>query len=328
MAGIPEAYWSRTPEDVLADLGSSAAGLDGAEAVRRLETYRHLRLGRGRGASPIRLLLNQFRSPTTLLLLGATLLSFVVGDLLDAAIILVIVGVSGLLGFYQEYGASNAIAALTARVRATAPDLRSGRETQVDIEEVVPGDLLRLEAGRTIAGDARIVEATDLYVDESALTGETFPVEKAATPVPPDAPLAKRASALYFGTHVVSGTATAVVVAVGRETEFGRISERLRTASPETDFEQGIRHFGYLLVQLTALLVFGIFAINVYLARPFEDSLLFALALAVGLTPQLLPAIISVNLATGARRMAAKQVIVRQAHLDREFRGHDAALCG
>lgn len=312
MAGIPEAYWSRTPEDVLADLGTSATGLVEAEAVRRRETYSHLRLGRGRGASPIRLLLNQFRSPTTLLLLGATLLSFVVGDLLDAAIILVIVGVSGLLGFYQEYGASNAIAALTARVRATAPVLRSGRETQVDIEEVVPGDLLRLEAGRTIAGDARIVEATDLYVDESALTGETFPVEKAAAPVSADAPLAQRASALYFGTHVVSGTATAVVVAVGRETEFGRISERLRTASPETDFEQGIRHFGYLLVQLTALLVFGIFAINVYLARPFVDSLLFALALAVGLTPQLLPAIISVNLATGARRMAAKQVIVRQ----------------
>lgn len=312
MAGTPEAYWSQAPDEVLARLGSSAAGLDEAEAARRREAYRHLRLGRERRASPLLLLLNQFRSPTTLLLLGATLLSLALGDLLDAAIILVIIGVSGLLGFYQEYRASDAVAALTARVRATAPVLRSGRETAVDVDEVVPGDLLHLEAGRTIAGDARIVEATDLYVDESALTGETFPVEKAATPVPADAPLAERASALYLGTHVVSGTATAVVVAVGRETEFGRISDRLRTAPPETDFERGIRHFGYLLVQLTALLVFGIFTINVYLARPFVDSLLFALALAVGLTPQLLPAIISVNLATGARRMAAKQVIVRQ----------------
>src|SRR5665647_3143997 len=145
MAGIPEAYWSRRPEDVLADLGSSAAGLDEAEAVRRRETYRHLRLGRGRGASPLLLLLNQFRSPTTLLLLGATLLALVLGDLLDAAIILVIVGVSGLLGFYQEYRASDAIAALTARVRATAPLIREGREIDVAVDDVVPGDLLHLE---------------------------------------------------------------------------------------------------------------------------------------------------------------------------------------
>ncbi len=242
-------------------------------------------LGREQRASPLLLLLHQFRSPTTLLLLGATLLSLALGDLLDAAIILVIVAVSGLLGFYQEYRASDAVAALTARVRATAPVLREGREIDLPVDEVVPGDLLHLEAGRTIAGDARIVEATDLYVDESALTGETFPVEKAAAPVPADAPLARRASALYLGTHVVSGTATAVVVAVGRETEFGQISDRLRTAPPETDFERGIRQFGYLLVELTALLVFGIFAINVYLARPVVDSLLFALALAVGLTP-------------------------------------------
>lgn len=312
MAGTQGTYWSQTPEEVLTRFGSSVEGLDGAEAVRRQRAVRPLLLGREERASPLRLLLHQFRSPTTLLLLGATLLSLALGDLVDAAIILVIVGVSGLLGYYQEYRASDAVAALTARVRASAPVLRDGREVDVPVEEVVPGDLLRLEAGRTIPGDARIVEATNLYVDESALTGETFPVEKAATPVSADAPLAKRASSLYLGTHVVSGTGTAVVVAIGRETEFGRISDRLRTAPPETDFERGVRHFGYLLVELTALLVVGIFAINVYLARPVVDSLLFALALAVGLTPQLLPAIISVNLATGARRMAARKVIVRQ----------------
>lgn len=325
MARIPE-YWSQAPEDVLARFGSSAAGLDDAEATHRKEGVRHLLLGRERRASPLLLFLHQFRSPTTLLLLGATLLSLALGDLLDAAIILVIVGVSGLLGFYQEYRASDAVAALTARVRATAPLIRGGREIDVAADDVVPGDLLRLEPGRTIAGDARIVKATDLYVDESALTGETFPVEKMGLPVPADAPLAARASALYLGTHVVSGSATAVVVAVGRETEFGRISDRLRTAPPETDFERGIRHFGYLLVELTALLVFGIFAINIYLARPFVDSLLFALALAVGLTPQLLPAIISVNLATGARRMAAKKVIVRQLTAIENF-GAMTLLC-
>ncbi len=312
MAGTQGAYWSQTPEEVLSRFGSSTAGLDEAEAVRRQRAVRPLLLEREERASPLRLLLHQFRSPTTLLLLGATLLSLALGDLADAAIILVIVGASGLLGYYQEYRASDAVAALTARVRASAPVLREGREVTVPVEEVVPGDLLRLEAGRTIPGDARIVEAANLYVDESALTGETFPVEKAAPPVPADAPLAKRASALYLGTHVVSGTATAVVVAIGRETEFGQISGRLRTAPPETDFERGVRHFGYLLVELTALLVVGIFAINVYLARPVVDSLLFALALAVGLTPQLLPAIISVNLATGARRMAERKVIVRQ----------------
>ena len=159
---------------------------------------------------------------------------------------------------------------------------------------------------------AGCLEETDLFVAEAALTGETFPVEKAAGSVPPHAPLGRRTNCLYLGTSVVSGTARYLVVSTGRDTEFGRISGSLLLQPPETGFERGIRHFGYLLLEVTLLLVLAIFGINVALHRPVLESFLFSVAIAVGLTPQLLPAIISVNLAHGARRMARERVIVRR----------------
>lgn len=169
-----------------------------------------------------------------------------------------------------------------------------------------------LNAGDTIPGDSRLLESKDLFVDEAALTGETYPVEGQPGTLPVGTPLAQRTNALFMGTHVVSGTATAVIVRTGPDTEFGQVSERLKVQTPETEFERGIRRFGYLLMEVTLLLVIAIFAINVYLRRAVLDSLLFALALAVGLTPQLLPAIISITLARGAKSMAAAKVIVKR----------------
>ncbi len=157
-----------------------------------------------------------------------------------------------------------------------------------------------------------MLDSHDLFIDEAALTGETFPVEKTVGVVATDTPLAKRTNALFMGTHVVSGSAKAVVVSTGRATEFGAISEQLKLRPPETDFERGVRRFGYLLSEITLILVIAIFAFNIYFQKPILDSLLFALALAVGLTPQLLPAIISINLATGAKRMAQQHVIVKR----------------
>jgi P-type Mg2+ transporter len=172
------------------------------------------------------------------------------------------------------------------------------------VEEIVPGDVVSLSAGSLIPADGVVLDSKALFLDEAALTGETFPVEKLAGVLPAQTLLAQRSNALWMGTHVVSGSAQAVIVCTGQETEFGQISQRLAVRQPETEFEQGIRHFGYLLMEVTLLLVIVIFFANIYLARPVLDSFLFSLALAVGLTPQLLPAIISVNLAHGAKRMA------------------------
>ncbi len=305
-------FWSAAADHVLHDLESTPAGLTEAEARRRLAAYGPNLLRRQRRTDALTLLLSQFSSPIILILLFAAALSLVLQDATDSLIIMAIVLVSGLLGFWQERGAAIAVEKLLVIVSVNATVLRDGQPREVAVEEVVPGDVVQLSAGDTIPGDCLILESKDLFADEAALTGETFPQEKEPGVLPAGTPLSQRTNALFMGTHVVSGMATAVVVRTGRSTEFGKVSERLRLRPPETEFEHGVRHFGYFLVEVTLLLVIAIFAINVYLARPVLDSFLFALALAVGLTPQLLPAIISVNLAHGAQRMAAQKVIVKR----------------
>jgi len=304
--------WSDPAEDVAKSLGVSDDGLTAAEVHARLTRYGPNRLREEDKTGPLRLLAHQFTNPIVLLLVAAAALSGFLGDPADAIIIGAIVLASGLLGFIQERGASNAVQGLLARVSVKTTVRRDGREIEVPADRIVPGDLVVLSAGSAVPGDARLLESRDLFVDESALTGETFPAEKDPGTLPPDTPLSRRCNVVFMGTHVVSGTARAVVVATGTSTEFGGISEHLRKPPPETDFEHGVRRFGYLLLQVTLLLVLGIFAANVLRHQPVLDSFLFALALAVGLTPQLLPAIISINLSHGARDMAAHQVIVKR----------------
>ena len=272
------------------------------------------------------LLLSQFKSPIILLLLFAALLSVVLGEHVDAAMIFVIVFASGFLSFWQERGAHDAMQKLLQIVQVQVTCLRDGAPAEVPLGDVVPGDIVVLSAGKIAPGDCRVVEAKDLFVNEAALTGETFPVEKDAGVLPPDTPLGRRANCLFLGTSVVSGTAKAVVIHVGKDTEFGRISQSLKLRPPETEFEHGVRQFGSFLMEVTLVLVLAIFAINVFLSRPVINSFLFALALAVGLTPQLLPAIISVNLAHGAKRMAQKQVIVKRLSAIENFGSMDI-LC-
>jgi Mg2+-importing ATPase len=239
-------------------------------------------------------------------------LSFFLHDAVDAMIILSIVLISGLLGFWQERGASNAIAKLLSIVQIKVAVLRDGKSIEIPVEQIVPGDIVILNAGDIIPGDGLVQDSKDLFVDEAMLTGETFPVEKEPAVLSHETPLAQRTNALWMGTHVVSGSATQLIVRTGRETEFGKVSDRLKLRPQENEFEHGIRRFGYFLMEVTLMLVVTIFAINVYLARPVLDSFLFSLALAVGLTPQLLPAIISINLSHGAKRMAEKKVIVKR----------------
>ncbi len=246
------------------------------------------------------------------MLIAAALLSAGLGDVPDTVIILTIVLISSFLGFWQEKGAADAVKELLKLVQLHCTVLRAGQKKELPVEAVVPGDIVFLNAGDLIPGDSLLLESEELYIDEAAFTGETYPVEKVCGVLPADTPLAKRSNALFMGSHVISGKASALIVMTGKDTEFGKISSQLQQKSPETDFEKGIRKFGYMLMEITLLLVIIIFAINVFLHKPVLDSFLFSLALAVGLTPQLLPAIISVNLSTGARRMAKLKVIVKR----------------
>jgi len=305
-------FWSLSREQVLQQTHSTTAGLSRQDAKQRLSEYGANSLKQKHKSSTWMLLLNQFKSPIILILIFAAVLSIFVQDAADAIIILIIVLISGLLGFWQERGASNAVEKLLALVQVKATVLRDGQSQEIPNESVVPGDIVLLCAGKNIPGDCLVLESKDLSVAEAALTGETYPVDKLSGVLPAETGLSQRTNSLYMGTNVISGTAKAVVVHTGKQTEFGKVSERLKLKPPETEFERGLSKFGYFLMEVTLILVVLIFVANVYLNRPVLESFLFSLALAVGLTPQLLPAIVSINLARGAKQMVKKQVIVKR----------------
>lgn len=305
-------FWNAPVEQVLQQLESTPEGLSRIAAQQRLLQYGANRLKQKQQSHTILLFLSQFKSPIILILMAAAILSGFLGDVIDTVIILGIVLLSGLLGFWQERGATDAVAKLLALVQVKATVLRNGQTQDIPNADVVPGDIVLLAAGNSIPGDCLILESKDLSVNEAALTGETYPADKESGVLPTESELSQRTNTLYMGTNVMSGTAKAVVVKTGKQTEFGKVSERLKLRPPETEFETGLSKFGYFLMEVTLILVVLIFVANVYLHRPVLDSFLFSLALAVGLTPQLLPAIVSVNLARGAKQMAKKQVIVKR----------------
>lgn len=306
-------YWSMDPDDVIDRLHTSANGLTKIEASRRLASYGRNVSTKGVVPSSAHLILSQFKSPLVLIFIAAAILSFFLEDPHDAIVIIVILFISVALGFWQERGASNTVKRLLSMLKTRSVVLREEKEEEILAEEIVPGDILVLRAGDKVPCDCLLPESKDLFVDESFLTGESYPVEKSRGKVQPaDSPIRQRENSVFMGSYVISGEAKVIAVRTGRETEFSEISSRLKTSKPETDFQKGIRHFGYLLAEITLVLIIANFAINVYLQRPVLDSFLFSLALAIGLTPQLLPAIVSVNIAHGAKRMAAKKVIVKR----------------
>jgi Mg2+-importing ATPase len=319
-------FWGLAEADALGRLGTSRQGLSSEEAQERLGQYGRNLLKPKKRSDTIALLVAQVKSPIVLILIFAAGLSLLTRDRPDAVIILFIILASSLLGFWQEKGAGDAVRKLISIVQIEATALRDGGPREIPVEEIVPGDILFFKAGDIIPADCLVLEGKDLFADEAVLTGETFPVEKAPGVLPPDTPLEKRTNSLFMGTHATSGSGTAVVVATGRATEFGAISDRLKLRRPEPEFERGVRRFGYLLMEITLLLVISIFAINVFFKRPVLDSFLFALALAVGLTPQLLPAIVSINLSHGAKRMAREKVIIKRLTAIENF-GSMNVLC-
>lgn len=306
------AFWSFTPDEALQLLDTGPEGLSSEESDHRLRIHGPNLLRGTKRSGNLGLLLSQFRSPLILILLAAAILSYFLHQTVDALIIVGIIMLSGALGFWQEKRAADAVEKLLAIVQVKTQAMRDGQPREIPLGEVVPGDVAVLKAGDVIPGDCLILKSKDLFVDEASLTGESFPAEKSAGVVSADEPLSRRTNALFMGAHVISGWATALVVLTGRTTELGKVSEKLRVRPLETEFERGVRRFGYLLTEVTLVLVVIVFGISVYLARPIIGSFLFALALAVGLIPELLPAIIGINLAVGATRMARERVIVKQ----------------
>jgi P-type Mg2+ transporter len=323
---IPSQYWSQPTESLLVALQSTGDGLGAADAQQRLATFGHNVLDAKKKATAPGIFFNQFKSPIILILLFATGLSAVLKDWMDAIIILAIVLGSAVLSFVQEYNASTAAEKLRARVTAKATVLRDGAPKQVLAEEVVPGDVVLLSAGNLVPADGVVLEARDFFINQAVLTGETFPVEKVPGPVAANAGLTERTNCVFMGTNVGTGTARALIVQTGTATAFGQIAKKLTLRPPETEFERGIRHLGYLLTEVMLVLVLAVFAANVFFHKPVLDSLLFSIALAVGLTPQLLPAIINVNLSKGSQVMAAGGVIVRRLASIENFGSMDV-LC-
>ncbi|MGW4770902.1 magnesium-translocating P-type ATPase [Nocardia sp. NPDC004278] len=297
--------------DVLSALSTTAAGLTGAEFRRRRQAVGPNAI-RSHQARLLPVLARQLRSPLLLLLAVTATASFFLGERTDALIIGVILTASVGLGLINEYRAERTAEAMHDRIQHRATVIRDGAAQSVSLVELVPGDLVELRLGQLVPADIRLLSTTALQCDESVLTGESIPVEKSVDPVPSGTTMAELSSCALMGTVVSAGQGRGLVVATAGSTVFGRVALGLGKRQPDTEFQLGLRRFSLLLVRVAAVLTIGIFAVNIALHRPILDALLFSLAIAVGISPQLLPAVVSTSLAAGSRQLARRKVLVKR----------------
>ncbi|MEV0406522.1 magnesium-translocating P-type ATPase [Actinoallomurus sp. NPDC050550] len=302
---------SLTAEEVLDRVGGRRDGLGAEEAADRLRSAGPNAV-RSHRARALPVLVRQLRSPLLILLAVTAVASFFVGERADALIIGAILAASVGLGFGNEYRAEKAAEALHAQISHQCVVLRDGHPCSIDVTRLVPGDVIMLQLGEVVPADVRLVATVGLECDESVLTGESQPAAKSTDPVLAGSPLAELACCALMGTVVRAGSGTGVVVATGRRAEFGRIALGLGEHHPQTEFQLGLGRFSMLLVWVAGALTGGIFAVNLILRRPVLDALLFSLAIAVGISPQLLPAVVSTSLAAGTRRLARRKVLVKR----------------
>ena len=317
-------------EDLMARLNASPQGLSTEQATERLEVYGRNELAREHSHSAPKEFLLHFKSPLVIILLIAGIITGALGEYANTIIILTIIFVSVILDYYQESKAEKAAQLLKQKVTTTGTVLRDNVKQEIKFPEIVPGDIIYLSAGDIAPADSRVISAKDLFINQSSLTGESFPVEKNPSALKvKDGSIVEWSNFCFMGTSVVSGTATAMVVKTGSATEYGKIAKKLIEKAPETEFERGIKGFGFLIMQVTFLLVIFVFLV-ISLRNPTTNgvvtALLFAVALAVGLTPELLPMIITINLSRGAMTMSKKGVIVKRLSAIENF-GSMNVLC-
>lgn len=318
--------WQMSQSAALSTLSSGQKGLSEAEAKRRLLIYGTNEIRREGIRSTLRIFINQIKSPLLLLLFFAAAVSGLEGQWSDAGIVSAILILTASLSLFQEAKAENTLKDLRARLQKTSTVIRDGRSQTIHQSQIVPGDVIELSAGNVIPADGIILSASDFFVNEAVLTGESFPSEKIIDPNPTKGEPRLRTDAVFLGSSVRSGIARFLVLKTGQSTAYGGIASFLAEPEPETEFENGLRQFGYLILSFMTALTVLIFFINVAGGRPAVETLLFSVALAVGLSPELLPAILTVNLAKGARRMAQNGVLVRRLNAIEDL-GSMEVLC-
>lgn len=298
---------------VLTLLATNEKGLDSIDASERLSRFGENILVEEKKTWALLEFFTQFKDPLILILLFASIVSYVQGEVINGSIVMIIILVSTCLNFFQERQASHAAEKLKAKLANTATILRDGKPMEIAFKDVVPGDILTLQAGDLIPADARILDSKDFFVNESALTGESLPAEKFCEPLHMDEPaLSDLGNIVFSGTNVVTGSAHAVVVKTGKETEFGKIAKSLAERPIPSEFSQGIHQFSFLIMRLTIAIVLFVFLFNAVVKHDIIGSFMFAIAIAVGLTPELLPMIMSITMGRGALRMADKGVVVKK----------------
>ena len=305
------AFWQYDPGYWFSKLNSNSSGLGQPAAADLLRVSGLHQKRASRFQKDLLLFIGQFRSPLMLLLIGAVILSAFLGDTSDVFIILFIVLSTGLLSFFQERNAGRVVEKLQSLIALKCTALRDGALKEIPSATVVPGDVLLFKAGDMIPADCLLIEANELHANESSLTGESYPARKDAGRVEAKAELSKRTNCLWEGTNIVSGNAKALVIYTGTDTIFGNIAKSA-AATVETGFEKGIKDFGYFLMRVTLVLSIFILVVNLLNHKAVIDAALFALALAVGMAPELLPAITTIAMSAGAKRMLAKKVIVKK----------------
>ena len=319
-------FHTLSEKELFSSLGSSPAGLTSEQAQAGLLRFGHNDISHIRKVPVILQYLGHFKNLLIIILLIAAGISLFVGEVIDAVIIFIIVFASVTLDFFQEYKAGEAADLLRQKILTRATVVRDGKEQDLPITELVPGDIVRLTAGDIVPADARILTARTLYVNQSSLTGEPFPVEKSPGVAAAGTPVTAADNYTFLGTSVVSGTATALVTKTGVSTEFGKVAKTLVERPPETEFERGLRQFSYLMSKFVFFLVIFVFFINALFRHGILESLLFSVALAVGMTPELLPMILSLNLSKGSVEMSEKGAIVKHPESIQNFGSMDV-LC-
>ena len=306
------AFWQLPITALLEQVAASADGLSSAEAAARLAQFGPNVVHGERKRALLLQFLAKFRNPLVIILLTASALSAFTGDAASFFIIGAIVLISVTLDFVQEYRAGQAAEQLRQSVAVRGNVLRDGRPLEIPLAELVPGDVVLLTAGDLIPCDGRVLEARDFFVNQALLTGEPYPVEKAPGELPGETEILAAGNTVLLGTSVISGTARVLMCRTGQNTALGEIADTLLAKAPPTAFEQGTHRFGILIMRMTVLLVLFVLLVNAFFHRPWLESFLFSVALAVGLTPELLPMVVSVTLSRGALRMAASKVIVKR----------------
>ena len=322
-----DSFWDLPQLDLLTLIDATPAGLTSTEARRRLRENGPNSLARESRFAGLIAFLRFFANPLVLILLAASVISIVLGDRIGGSIIVAIVLLSVVVNFYVEFQARHAVEDIRKQVATTATALRDGKEIEIPVAELVRGDVVRFHVGDLAPADARLLDSKDLQVRESALTGESLAVAKAPTDLPAGQHgIADATNSVFWGTAIQTGFGTAVIVRTGKETAFGEIAQKLAAQPPETEFGRGIRHFGLMITRVIMLLVLFVLLVNVVLHRPLLESFLFSVALAVGMTPEMMPMIITITLAQSARRMAKKKVLVKQLSAIEDF-GSVEILC-